>query len=175
MGSRAARARRLRDSRFQISGSTLGGQCEEQRVPNPADRERRSCFLFVFAGSLGVFVSCWRALPGNPQSAHRRQCGSALSAWQALFESGNYPAAVKEFSRAVELNSKLPQLQSYYGRALLNTGDPVGAAAASGRRLPKIPRLRCQPGARPNLDRRETILRSHALRERCPAQPSRIH
>ena len=45
-------------------------------------------------------------------------------------ESGNYPAAVKELARAVELNPKLPELQSYYGLALLNTGDPVGAAAA---------------------------------------------
>ena len=52
-----------------------------------------------------------------------------------LFESGNYPAAVKELARAIELNPKLPQLQSYYGLALLNTGDPVGAAAAFRREL----------------------------------------
>ena len=47
-----------------------------------------------------------------------------------LVESHDYPAAVKELARAAELNPKLPQLQSYYGLALLNTGDPVGAAAA---------------------------------------------
>jgi tetratricopeptide (TPR) repeat protein len=56
-----------------------------------------------------------------------------------LFESGNYPAAVKEFSRAVELNPKLPQLQSHYGLALLNTGDPVGAAAAFRQALAQDP------------------------------------
>jgi tetratricopeptide (TPR) repeat protein len=47
-----------------------------------------------------------------------------------LYESGDYPGAVKELQKAVELNSALPQLQSYYGLALLNTGDPAGAAAA---------------------------------------------
>ena len=52
-----------------------------------------------------------------------------------LVESGNYPAAVKELARAIELNPKLPQLQSYYGLALLNTGDPVGAAVAFRREL----------------------------------------
>ena len=46
------------------------------------------------------------------------------------FESGDYPAAVKELATAIELNPRLPQLQSYYGRALLNTGDSAGAAAA---------------------------------------------
>jgi len=56
-----------------------------------------------------------------------------------LVESGNYPAAVKELSRAVELNPKLPQLQSYYGLALLNTGDPVGAAAAFRQALAEDP------------------------------------
>lgn len=54
-------------------------------------------------------------------------------------ESGNYPAAVKELARAVELNPKLPQLQSYYGLALLNTGDPVAAAAAFRRELAENP------------------------------------
>ncbi|HEX4166772.1 MAG TPA: tetratricopeptide repeat protein [Bryobacteraceae bacterium] len=47
-----------------------------------------------------------------------------------MFESGDYPAAVKQFSSAAELNPHLPQLQSFYGQALLNTGDPVGAAKA---------------------------------------------
>ena len=56
-----------------------------------------------------------------------------------LFESGNYPAAVKELARAIELNPKLPQVQSYYGLALLNTGDPVGAAAAFRRELAEDP------------------------------------
>jgi tetratricopeptide (TPR) repeat protein len=47
-----------------------------------------------------------------------------------LYESGDYPGAVKELQKAIALNPALPQLQSYYGLALLNTGDPAGAAAA---------------------------------------------
>ena len=56
-----------------------------------------------------------------------------------LVESGNYPAAVKELARAIELNPKFPQLQSYYGLALLNTGDPVAAATAFRQELAENP------------------------------------
>jgi tetratricopeptide (TPR) repeat protein len=47
-----------------------------------------------------------------------------------MFESGDYPAAVKQLSSAIELNPKLPEVQSFYGRSLLNTGDADGAAGA---------------------------------------------
>ena len=56
-----------------------------------------------------------------------------------FYESGDYPSAVKELAGAVELNPKLPQLQSYYGLALLNTGDPDAAAAAFRRELAENP------------------------------------
>jgi tetratricopeptide (TPR) repeat protein len=56
-----------------------------------------------------------------------------------FYESGDYRAAVKELAGAVELNPKLPQLQSYYGLALLNTGDPDAAAAAFRRELAENP------------------------------------
>jgi tetratricopeptide (TPR) repeat protein len=56
-----------------------------------------------------------------------------------LFESGDFPAAVKELGSAIELNPRLPQLQSYYGLALLNTGDPEGAAAAFRQELAANP------------------------------------
>ena len=56
-----------------------------------------------------------------------------------LLESRNYPAAMKEQARAIELNPKLPQVQSYYGLALLNTGDPVGAADAFRQELAEEP------------------------------------
>jgi tetratricopeptide (TPR) repeat protein len=55
------------------------------------------------------------------------------------FEAGNYPGAVQELAGAVRLNPKLPQLQSYYGLALLNTGDPAGAAAAFRSELAENP------------------------------------
>ena len=47
-----------------------------------------------------------------------------------MFESGDFPTAVKQFAGAIELNPHLPQLQSYYGQALLETGDPAAAAKA---------------------------------------------
>jgi tetratricopeptide (TPR) repeat protein len=56
-----------------------------------------------------------------------------------MFESGDYPAAVRQFATAAELNPRLPQLQSFYGRALLNTGDPDAAAVAFRRELAADP------------------------------------
>jgi tetratricopeptide (TPR) repeat protein len=53
----------------------------------------------------------------------------------ALFEAGNYPAAIKELNQAAALNPDVPSLQSYLGRALLFTGDADGAAAAFRREL----------------------------------------
>jgi tetratricopeptide (TPR) repeat protein len=52
-----------------------------------------------------------------------------------MFEAGDYPAAVKELATAIDLNPKLPGLQSLYGRALLNTGDPDAALEAFGKEL----------------------------------------
>jgi len=52
-----------------------------------------------------------------------------------FYESGDYPAAVRELASAISLNPKLAQLQSFYGLALLNTGDPDAAAAAFRREL----------------------------------------
>ena len=45
----------------------------------------------------------------------------------AAFMARNYPQAVEEFSRAIALDPSLPSLNSYYGRALLFTGDAEGA------------------------------------------------
>ena len=76
-------------------------------------------------------VSCLAIpIPRNEESAEAH-----FLLGRQLVESGNYPAAVKELARAIELNPKLPQLQSYYGLALLNTGDPASAAAAFRREL----------------------------------------
>lgn len=52
-----------------------------------------------------------------------------------MFESHDYPAAVKQLQSAIELNSSLPGLQSFYGLALLNTGDPDAAAVAFRKEL----------------------------------------
>ncbi len=56
-----------------------------------------------------------------------------------MFESGDYPASVKQLASAADLNPNLPELQSYYGRALLMTGDADGAAAAFRKELANDP------------------------------------
>lgn len=56
-----------------------------------------------------------------------------------MFASGDFPAAVKQLAGAIELNPNLPQLQSFYGRSLLATGDPVGATAAFRKELSRDP------------------------------------
>ena len=57
----------------------------------------------------------------------------------AMFTAGNYPAAVTEFAKAVAMNPDVPSLQSYYGQALLFTGDADGAAAAFRKELAANP------------------------------------
>jgi tetratricopeptide (TPR) repeat protein len=55
------------------------------------------------------------------------------------YESGNFPAAVKELASAVALDASLPGLQSYYGMALLQTGDPDAASTAFRQELARNP------------------------------------
>lgn len=56
-----------------------------------------------------------------------------------MFESGDYPAAVQELGRAATQKPDLPQLQSFYAQALLNTGDPDAAATAFRKELAANP------------------------------------
>lgn len=67
--------------------------------------------------------------------SHGDSAEARFLAGTQLFEKGDYPAAVNRLSSAAQLNPKLPQLQSFLGLALLNTGDPTGAAAAFRREL----------------------------------------
>jgi tetratricopeptide (TPR) repeat protein len=53
----------------------------------------------------------------------------------AMFMRQDYPAAVKAFARAAELNPALDRVYSYYGQALLFTGDATAAADAFRRQL----------------------------------------
>jgi tetratricopeptide (TPR) repeat protein len=62
-----------------------------------------------------------------------RQGGSAEAHFligSVAFMAKDYPAAVKELGEAVASDRALPSLLSYYGRALLFTGDPDGASKA---------------------------------------------
>jgi len=56
-----------------------------------------------------------------------------------MFAAKDFPAAVKQLASAIELNPSLPGLQSLYGQALLNTGDPDAAAEAFRKELTSDP------------------------------------
>ena len=45
-------------------------------------------------------------------------------------QAQEFPAALTDLTKAVELNPNLPEVYAYYGQALLRTGDPVRAADA---------------------------------------------
>jgi tetratricopeptide (TPR) repeat protein len=51
----------------------------------------------------------------------------------------DYPAALADLSKAVALNGNLPDVYSYYGQALLRTGDPVAATDAFRKALAANP------------------------------------
>ena len=51
----------------------------------------------------------------------------------------DYPAALADLSKAVELNPNLPDVYSFYGQALLATGDSPGAADAFRKGLASNP------------------------------------
>jgi Flp pilus assembly protein TadD len=56
-----------------------------------------------------------------------------------MFAAGDFPAAVKQLTRAIQLNPNLPGLESLYGQSLLNTGDPDAAARAFRKELVSNP------------------------------------
>jgi tetratricopeptide (TPR) repeat protein len=56
-----------------------------------------------------------------------------------MFAAGDFPSAVKELARAIEVNANLPELESYYGQALLNTGDADSATDAFRKELASNP------------------------------------
>jgi tetratricopeptide (TPR) repeat protein len=53
--------------------------------------------------------------------------------------AGDYPAALVDLAKAVSLNPKLPDVYSYYGQALLRTGDPAAATEAYRKALAADP------------------------------------
>jgi len=53
----------------------------------------------------------------------------------AMFTSGDYPSAIKALERTIQLNPSLPHVYSYYGQALIFTGDPDAALAAFAKQL----------------------------------------
>lgn len=71
-----------------------------------------------------------------------KNAGSAeaeLLVGMGKFMAGDYPGAIGPFRRAIEINPKLPSVYSYYGQALLYTGDPDAAQAAFREALKQDP------------------------------------
>ena len=69
--------------------------------------------------------------------------GESAEAWLLLgttkLNAGDYPAALLDLAKAVALNPKLPDVYSYYGQALLRTGDPAAATDAYRKALAANP------------------------------------
>jgi len=69
--------------------------------------------------------------------------GDSAETWLLLgtakLNAGDFPAALADLTKAVELNSNLPDVYSYYGQALLRTGDPAGATNAYRKALAANP------------------------------------
>jgi Flp pilus assembly protein TadD len=63
--------------------------------------------------------------------------GDSAETWLLLgtskLNAADYPAALADLAKAVQLNAELPEVHAYYGQALLRTGDP-GAAAEEFRK-----------------------------------------
>jgi Tfp pilus assembly protein PilF len=53
--------------------------------------------------------------------------------------ANDFAGALADFAKAVELDPKLPDVYSYYGQALLTTGDQAGAKKAFERELETNP------------------------------------
>jgi tetratricopeptide (TPR) repeat protein len=54
-------------------------------------------------------------------------------------QARDFPGALADLTKAVELNPQLPDLYSFYGQALLSTGDGAGAAEAFRKELTANP------------------------------------
>jgi Flp pilus assembly protein TadD len=57
----------------------------------------------------------------------------------AAFMNHDFPAAVSEFQKAIQINPGMTSVESWYGQALLETGDADGAAAAFRKELASNP------------------------------------
>lgn len=64
---------------------------------------------------------------------------SRLLLGTAKLSAGEFPEALADLAKAVELNPKLPDVYSYYGQALVRTGDAAGATEAFRKALEANP------------------------------------
>src|SRR5204863_9758925 len=69
--------------------------------------------------------------------------GESAETWLLLgatkLNARDYPAALADLSKAVQLNPNLPEVYGFYGQALLRTGDPAAAIEAFRKALAANP------------------------------------
>jgi tetratricopeptide (TPR) repeat protein len=69
--------------------------------------------------------------------------GDSAETWLLLgtakLNAGDFPAALADLTKAVELNPNAPDVYSFYGQALLRTGDPARATDAYRKALAANP------------------------------------
>jgi Flp pilus assembly protein TadD len=97
------------------------------RPVEAADPENRAA-LYMIGMAL---IRLGRAEEGQQRVEKLMRGGDTAEAQYLLgvtsFLSGEYPRAAQYLKKALSLDPRLPSLRSYYGRALLFTGDAVGA------------------------------------------------
>lgn len=78
-----------------------------------------------------ALIRSGKAEEGQQRVERLMQGGDTAEAYYLLgaasFMGREYPRALQDFSKALALEPRLPSLRSYYGQALLFTGDPEGA------------------------------------------------
>lgn len=70
----------------------------------------------------------------NSESAEAK-----LLVGMSMFAAADYPGAVSQLGKVIEINPNLPSVYSFYGQALLYTGDADGALAAFRKALEQDP------------------------------------
>lgn len=114
-------------------------QYEEARKsapPQVQDRLRMNIALAYYkANDLPRAASEFEALHRDQPS----DVNTVLLLADCRMRSGDFPGAVKAFQDAIALHAQAPALQSFYGKALLVTGDADGAAEAFRKELAENP------------------------------------
>jgi tetratricopeptide (TPR) repeat protein len=117
-----------------LLGDALLQQGEDQRViallePRASDFQEDLAFGYLLGTAL---VRTGQRDRGQIYMDRIFRAGESAEArllmGTALLQTKDYPGAVVELRKAVELNPQLPTVRTMYGRALMAVGDPEAAA-----------------------------------------------
>ena len=115
----------LADCRLRLGAyETVVGLLQPLEAADPDNQ----AVLYMLGMAL---IRSGRAGEGQSRVERLMQGGDTAAAHYLLgtasFMSREYPRALQDFSKALALDPALPSLRSYYGQALLFTGDPEAA------------------------------------------------